>query len=52
MLPSHGELSSEARRRGAFTSPSVAFGDTSPHVEGLALLGPVTDWGPAFAALS
>lgn len=30
MLPMCGELSSEARLRGAFTSPSVAVGDTSP----------------------
>ena len=34
-----------------FTSVQ-AFGDTAPHVEGLALLGPVSDWGPAFAALA
>ncbi len=34
MLPIHGELSSEARLRGAFTSPSVAFGDTSPAMRG------------------
>ena len=29
-----------------------AFGDTAPHLEGLARLGPVTDWGPAVAALA
>lgn len=34
MLPTRGELSSEARLRGAFKSPSVAFGDNSPRDAG------------------
>jgi hypothetical protein len=34
MLPTCGELSSEARLRGRVLAPSVAFGDTSPAQRG------------------